>query len=169
MMNENYVIRLNIEREGCPVMDTSLSVGTSEELSRAKKQIGRILADFVQIAEENADSGAGSVGSEGGERADSPGGQERVDGIKGAVQLRCHACGNVFGKFLNQRQAACLCRCGQLIDLTGPLARYSYTCPSCGKYGYGRTNLEDAEINVRCVCGENLTLRWNPAGREYRN
>lgn len=168
-MNENYMIRLNIEREGCPVMDTFLSVETAEELSRAKKQIEGILADFVRVSGMCVDTGAGSVGPACGEQTSSPGGQELPDGIKGLVQLRCPACGNVFGRFLNQRQTACLCRCGHPIDLTGPLARYSYTCPSCGKYGYGRTNLEDAEITTRCFCREELTLRWNPEVREYRN
>lgn len=166
MMNESYMIRLNIEREGCPVIDIFLSVGTAEELSRAKKQIEDTMALFVQLP-------GGAAGEDAGQESErveaSPGRLKSFQEMRGSVQLRCPACGSVFGKFLHDKTKSCVCRCGHSIDLTGPLARYSFTCPSCGKYSYGKTNLEDAEITVRCVCDENLTLRWNPETKEYQN
>lgn len=166
MTDESYMIRMNIEREGCPVVDTFLSVGTAEELSRAKKQIEDMLASFVQLPGGKAgeDAGQRPVGAEASHSHDE---MKPFQGVKGVVQLRCPACGNVFGKFLHDRMESCDCRCGHVIGLTGPLARYSFTCPSCGKYSYGRTNLEDAEITVRCACREEVSLMWNPEAREY--
>lgn len=166
MTNEIYMIRLNIERDGCPVIDTFLSAGTAEELSLAKKQIEYMLASFVQLpgGEAGENAGQGPVSAEASHSHDE---MKPFQGVKGPVKLRCPACGNAFGKFFHDRTKVCVCRCGHVIDLTRPLARYSFTCPSCGKYSYGRTNLEDAEITVRCACREEVSLGWNPKAREY--
>jgi hypothetical protein len=50
-----------------------------------------------------------------------------------------------------------------------PLARFEMDCPYCGKHTYGRTNLEDATVTVRCKCGENLELWWDRENKEYSN
>ena len=90
-------------------------------------------------------------------------------GAKGLLRLKCRACGNEFGKFLQEYQQSVACKCGSQIDLTAPLASFRFTCPYCGKEGWGKTNAEDAEITTRCKCGSDLTLEWNPEAREYRN
>lgn len=85
------------------------------------------------------------------------------------LRLRCKECGNTFGIFLREYQTEVLCRCGHSIDLTAPLAKYHFTCPYCEREKFGKTNLEDPEITVRCNCGGDVDLRWNPKAREYQN
>ena len=58
---------------------------------------------------------------------------------------------------------------GHHIDLTIPLARYHFTCPYCEKKTFGRTNLEDPNITIRCKCGGSIDLCWVPKAKEYRN
>ncbi len=90
-------------------------------------------------------------------------------GAKGLLRLRCPDCGNIFGTFLREPKTEIDCKCGHHIDLTGPLARYRFTCPYCEKDSWGYTNLEDPEITIRCKCGGDVELRWNAKAKEYQN
>ena len=90
-------------------------------------------------------------------------------GVKGRLRLYCPDCQNAFGTFLREPQTKSECRCGHVFDLTAPLAKFSFTCPSCDRDGWGKTNSEDAEICVDCRCGEELVLEWNARAKEYRN
>ena len=107
------------------------------------------------------------------EEAPAPGGghvsDRPAEGVRGLIRLRCPECGSTFGTYLKERQSEIACRCGYHIDLTAPLARYRFICPYCEKETWGRTNLEDPEITIRCKCGGDVDLRWNPKEREYQN
>lgn len=94
---------------------------------------------------------------------------DKQSGVKGRLQLNCPECGNAFGTFLHEYQQTINCKCGHAFNLTDPLASFRFTCPYCRNEGWGKTNSEDAEIAVRCRCGEDLTLEWDAASREYRN
>lgn len=90
---------------------------------------------------------------------------------KGLMLLRCSKCKNEFVQFLREPQTTNECRkCGAKIPLDA-LARFEFTCPDCKKVSYGRTNVEDAEIEnekFSCVCGRRIPkLTWNPAKRCY--
>lgn len=92
-------------------------------------------------------------------------------GTKGLMLLRCPKCKDEFVQFLREPQTVHECRkCGAKIPLDA-LARFEYTCPDCKKTGYGRTNIEDAEITNQkfsCVCGRSIPkLTWDPAKRCY--
>ena len=92
-------------------------------------------------------------------------------GAKGLMYLRCPKCKNEFVQFLREPQTTNECRkCGAKIPLD-VLARFEFTCPDCKKASYGRTNVEDAEIEnekFSCVCGRRIPkLTWNPAKRCY--
>lgn len=85
--------------------------------------------------------------------------------------LRCPKCKNEFVQFLHEPQTTNECRkCGAKIPLDA-LVRFEFTCPDCKKVSYGRTNVEDAEIEnekFSCVCGRRIPkLAWNPAKRCY--
>ena len=94
---------------------------------------------------------------------------KRPEGARGLLRLYCRECGNTFGTFLKELQSEITCRCGHHIDLTVPLARYRFTCPHCGKESWGKTNLEDPELTARCICGEDVVMRWNSKEREYQS
>ena len=90
---------------------------------------------------------------------------------KGLMYLRCSKCKNEFVQFLREPQTTNECRkCGAKIPLDA-LSRFEFTCPDCKKVSYGRTNVEDAEIEnekFSCVCGRRIPkLTWNPAKRCY--
>lgn len=87
----------------------------------------------------------------------------------GLLRLRCPACGSTFGTFLREYKTQFPCRCGHAIDLTVPLSRCRFTCPYCEKEYRGQTNLEDPAILIRCKCGGDVDLSWNPKAREYQN
>ena len=86
---------------------------------------------------------------------------------RGAMFLQCPECGRRFGTFLKEPADAVECRCGHSISLDN-IARYTYTCPCCERTRYGWTNLEDPDITQACVCGNEVSLSWNKAAREYQ-
>ncbi|MCD7857767.1 MAG: hypothetical protein LUG55_08240 [Clostridiales bacterium] len=88
-------------------------------------------------------------------------------GARGLLRLHCPECGKSFTTFLKNRQETFTCRCGHAIDLTAPLVRFEYTCSKCEKHSFGYTNIEDAEIDMDCICGAPVTLQWVAKQRRY--
>lgn len=183
-----YIFRIQIELEGKMVLDTSITTKDSrEDLIKTKKTVRRLLDEYAPLPPvltpapdipptpepEAQDPAADQRQDEQPEEAPAPGGGHVLDkppeGVRGLIRLRCQECGSTFGTYLKERQSEITCRCGHHIDLTVPLARYRFTCPYCEKETWGRTNLEDPEITIRCKCGGDVDLRWNPKEREYQN
>lgn len=92
-----------------------------------------------------------------------------LEGVRGALHLRCEGCGKTLATFLKMKQREITCRCGHITDLTRPLARFQYTCPYCEMQRWGWTNLEDANISIKCKCGGMVDLQWVYKAKEYRN
>ena len=92
-----------------------------------------------------------------------------VEGARGLLRMCCPDCGKTFMVFLKDFQTEVSCNCGHSFDLTLPLAKFQYVCPYCENERYGRTNSEEALIQIRCKCGGDVDLEWNPKTKEYRN
>lgn len=90
-------------------------------------------------------------------------------GKSGVLLLRCDACGDIFLAAPRGYRTSWGCRCGHQIDLDKPFAKYSFTCPHCGEFRWGQTNLENPEIEVSCKCGKKTVLRWDPEKKKYLN
>lgn len=192
-----YTFQLRIERDDRIILDTAIAAkGDADGVAKAKKTIQRLLNEYTPVIKppvqakdpepeqtapalpEPENSGGSAqdpdddppVPEETAEPLPPPRTHERPpQGARGVLRLHCRACGNTFGTFLRDYQTEIACRCGQPIDLTAPLAMYRFNCPYCEKESWGRTNLEDPEITVRCKCGGDVDLRWNPKAREYQN
>ena len=91
----------------------------------------------------------------------------RQDGIKGLMKLRCPGCGDTFLAFSPEYRTEWNCKkCGTKIPLDNT-ALFEYDC-SCGRHTFGRTNIEDADLNFSCGdCGKTTSLKWNPATKKY--
>ena len=166
--------RLQIEREDRTVLDSAITVkATDGEISRAKKTIQELLSEYAPAAERPEPTPPNQEESRseesGPETKLPPPVADRPHGAKGLMKLHCPDCGNRFGVFLKDYQEAINCKCGHLFDLTAPLARFYFTCPYCEKEAWGKTNAEDAGVTIRCVCGGDIDLEWDPEHREYRN
>jgi len=190
-----YTFRLRIERSEQTILDTTIgSAISADEVAKAKKNIRRLLDEYAPTIKAQGElpteiqKAETPTPSETNSRTDEvPANQEvqhtepaapqsaaqvpeqKPDGAKGLLCLGCSECGNTFGTFLREHQTEIDCKCGHSIDLTVSLAKYRFTCPYCEKETWGRTNLEDPDITVRCKCGENVNLRWNPKAKEYQN
>lgn len=168
-----YTFSLCIKQDGKVLIGTEASAGDSpEEIAKAKKTIQRSLNEYTpkttvphpQKTEPTPEATAPPP-----VQTVTPPVSEKQVGVRGLVQVRCPECNNVFSTFLKEYQTEVLCKCGHRIDLTAPLARFAYTCPYCEQTRWGKTNLEDPEITVRCKCGGDVDLRWNPSTKEYQN
>ena len=186
-LTPTYTFRLQIERSDRPILDTEITVkGTPDEIAKAKKSVQRLLNDHtptpkapepVPTPAPEADAPAlpepeaQATATE--QQQDTPAEdaitRKPPEGARGLLRLRCPECSNTFGTFLREYQTEVDCKCGHLIDLTAPLARFRFTCPCCQQEGFGKTNLEDPEITVRCKCGEEVALEWRPTAKEYQN
>lgn len=171
-----YTFSLQIGQEDKTILDATISaMPTVEDIARAKESILRLLNDYTPVvqapipAEPAKTEALQSDVALYSQTQDTHAQRKEPEGAKGLLQLCCPACGNVFGTFLRERQNSIACKCSHSIDLTTPLARYRFTCPSCQHEGYGQTNLEDPEITVPCKCRADVKLRWVPAVKEYRN
>lgn len=171
-----YTFSLCIKQDGKVLIGTEVGAGdTQEDITRAKKTIQRLLNEYNPAArmpkptpempepEVTAPPPVQKVTPPAVEKAEKP------VGVRGLLQIRCPECNNTFGTFLREYQTSVICKCGHHIDLTAPLARFAYTCPYCEQTRWGRTNLEDPEITVRCKCGGDVDLQWNPSTKEYQN
>ncbi len=185
-----YTFHLYIERDDREIIDATITAKDDPgEIAKAKKDLKRLLDAYSPTLKaspapapdipppqepENSDSGTPSADQPDKAEDAAPSSvaqtsSKRPNGAKGLLLLRCAECGNTFGTFLREYQTGIACKCGHQIDLTAPLARYHISCPSCGHEGFGRTNLEDPEIEVRCRCGRDVTLRWVPDAKGYQN
>ena len=171
-----YTFSFCIRRDGEVLIGADVGAGDSvEEITRAKKTIQRLLNEYNPAAKVPAV--CSKKPKQQTEDPDEPPPVQNVtppmtekpSGVRGLIQVRCPECDNVFGTFLREYQTDVSCKCGRHIDLTLPLARFAYTCPYCEQTRWGRTNLEDPEITIRCKCGGEINLRWNPNAREYQN
>lgn len=93
-------------------------------------------------------------------------------GAKGLMLLTCPGCHHTFKHFARENTDKVKCFCGTEVPVDN-VARFEYTCPSCGKLTYGRTNIETATIDagsMNCVCGTPCReLRWDPEARRFHD
>lgn len=168
----SYTFRLSIEREDRQMLDVAITAkGKAAELNRAKKTIQRLLNENTPKIEPGPipapDIPAPVIQAE--EPEDPAPEQVGVrHAVKGVVKLRCPECEKMFHTCLKDYQEHITCNCGRVIDLTdSTMARFEYDCPKCGKHNYGKTNLEDPEIEDNCVCGEIVRLKWDKQSKKY--
>lgn len=93
-------------------------------------------------------------------------------GAKSLMLLHCPGCGRTFKSFSKDFVEATKCFCGAEVPLLDT-ARFEFTCKSCGKLTYGRTNIETATIDagsMNCTCGTPCReLRWDPEVRSFHD
>jgi hypothetical protein len=175
---QTYTFSLCIDREGHTIIDTTVEVpDTREGITRAKRTIQRLMNEYAPISRAPEPVGlnlesqapAPTDPSPTAETAPTPPPEKKPDGARGLLHLHCKECGRAFTTFLREYQTGMDCKCGHQIDLTVPLATFAYTCPYCEQTRWGKTNREDPDIMVRCKCGGDVNLRWEPKSREYRN
>lgn len=86
--------------------------------------------------------------------------------------LHCPRCGHTFKHFSKDFAEATKCFCGAEAPLLDT-ARFEFTCNCCGKFTFGRTNIEDASIDagaLHCVCSTpSPEMRWDPEVRKFHN
>ena len=182
---ETYTFSLCIGWGNRTLVDTTVEVlATTEGIAKAKKTVQRMMNEYalpieavkvgapesvpLELAPENQ-APIDPTDLPEPEAAPAPPPEKKPEGARGLLRLRCPKCENTFGTFLREPQAAVPCKCGHWIDLTGQVGRYHLVCPYCQREGWGKTNLEDAGITVRCKCGEDVELRWVPEAKEYQN
>lgn len=158
----NYGFRLCITKNAAMVLD--ISMDGVKDTENAKRMLQRALEEYFPSEGQEEDALCGVQEENAAGQAVPP---VRTSGVKGAMMLRCKACGKTFGTFLKEPKREFLCNCGQCIDLTGNLDEYRYVCPGCGQTRYGKTNLEDAVMEDRCSCGSTAILTWDPEERRY--
>lgn len=195
-LNTTYTFRLQIERNDRTILETAIAAkADAAEVAKAKNAIQQLLNEYTptiqppkpvpapepaqadtqpQAEPEAQDSPAQAPEAEqrpeDTAEAAAPRAYERPPrGAKDLLWFHCKKCGDTFGTFLRARQTEVPCKCGRQIDLTGHLGRYHFICPYCQHEGWGMTNSEDPKITVRCKCGGDVDLRWNPKAREYQN
>ncbi len=178
---QSYTFSLCIDRGNHTIVDTTLEVpDTREGIAKARRTIQRLMNEYVPIpkaptptqepsklASEKQALIDEAATPESEPAPDTPP-EKKPDGARGLLQLYCKECGRTFTTFLREYQTKMECNCGYQIDLTAPLAQFTYICPDCNMPRWGQTNLEDPDITVRCKCGRNVNLRWTPNSREYQ-
>ena len=173
---QTYTFSLCIDRGGHTIVDTTVEVpDTREGITRAKRTVQRLMNEYAPTPKAPEPAGLTPETQPpadpllAAETAPASPPEKKPEGARGLLRLHCPECGNTFGTFLREYQTEVECKCGHQIDLTTPLALYRFTCPYCQHEGWGKTNLEDPEITVRCKCGEDVTLEWTPSEKEYQN
>ncbi len=194
-MSSTYTFQLRIRRSDRTILDTSITAeACADEVAKAKKNIQQLLNEYVPTlkpldkaptqvqetappspTEPDAQTDETPVDQQeqqtepSAPQSAAPIPDKKPDRVKGLVRLRCSECGSTFGTFLREYQSEIVCKCGHSIDLTAPLAKYRFTCPYCEKKTWGHTNLEDPDITIKCKCGGDVNLWWNPKTKEYQN
>ena len=175
---QTYTFSLFINQGNRTLVDTTVEVeATAKGIAKAKRTLQRLMNEYALAIEptqattpepENQ-APADPTEQPEPEAAPTPPPEKKPEGARGLLQLHCKECGRTFGTYLREPQTEVLCKCGHLIDLTGQLGKYRFTCPYCEKESWGRTNLEDPDITVRCKCGADVELRWQSKAKEYQN
>lgn len=191
---ERYTFGAYIKRGDNTVLDIAVeAINTPESIRKAISTVRRamtshapdvtpivIAADKIQSAHTVAQAAAApepattptSAASSQEQKPQSPTilkPDKPLEGVRGPLHLHCEGCGKTLATFLKVKQQAITCRCGHTADLTKPLARFHYTCRYCESERWGLTNVEDADISVKCKCGGMVDMQWEPKAKEYRN
>lgn len=90
------------------------------------------------------------------------------EGYTGFMKIRCSKCGKekAFCSKTPLTYFKCM-ECGTKTELVG-LAKLYADC-RCGRNSYYFTNIEDAEIDVKCIdCGTAIKTEWDVAKKCYR-
>lgn len=176
---QTYTFSLCIGQGNRILVDTTVEVpATTEGIAKAKRTVQRLMNEYapaiaptpvpVPPEPERQDTSNQTAQPE-PKAAPEPPPEKKPEGARGLLHLHCKECGRTFTTFLREYQTEMDCKCGHRIDLTVPLASFAYTCPYCEQARWGKTNLEDPEITVRCKCGSDVILRWAPKSKEYQN
>lgn len=171
-----YTFSICIDQGNRTIVDTTFEVpDTTEGVAKARRTIRHLMNEYApaieptQTAAPEPKAPIDQPGRSGPETTPDSPPEKKPEGARGLLRLRCPECGNTFGTFLREYQTEVACKCGHHIDITGQLGRYHFTCPYCEKETWGKTNLEDPEITVRCRCGGDVEVRWAPEAKEYQN
>lgn len=166
-----YTFRVSIRKnEQETIIDTAVSGCTPEEVAEAKATVKSLLDSYAPAFPAPAPAMEPQADPDGGKEPDpAPAPATGRKNPRGAMFLKCPSCGRTFGTFLREAADSVDCRCGYQIPTAGSgvLAHYNYTCPCCETMKYGWTNLQDAEIEMKCRCGNTVTLVWDAKAREY--
>lgn len=90
------------------------------------------------------------------------------EGYTGFMKIRCSKCGKgrTFCSKSPLTYFKCM-ECGTKTELVG-LAKLYADC-RCGRNSYYFTNIEDAEIDVKCIdCGTTIKTEWDVVKKCYR-
>ena len=94
--------------------------------------------------------------------------EKENEGYTGFMKIRCSKCGKerTFCSRSPLMYFKCM-ECGTKTELAG-LAKLYADC-RCGRNSYYFTNIEDAEIDVKCIdCGTAIKTEWDVAKKCYR-
>lgn len=94
--------------------------------------------------------------------------EPKNDGYTGFMKIRCSKCGKerTFCSKTPLTYFKCM-ECGTKTEFVG-LAKLYADC-RCGRNSYYFTNIEDAEIDVKCIdCGTAIKTEWDVAKKCYR-
>ena len=180
-----YTLAVSLYDNDNPIFDVTFTEMESSRLMKAKTKVISLMDEYLAgdggskavdgHATPDSSAKKPSVTSGGNlNKATNPGPSsgthlpQKDAGIKGLLLLHCSECGDTFHSFLKEPKSEFVCKCGHHIDLTANMAKYEFTCPNCEKRTWGHTNLEDAEITVRCLCGSDIDLQWVSKVKAYR-
>lgn len=184
-LTTTYTFRLQIVRNDRTIIDVAITAtAVPDGIAKAKENIQRMLNEYtpaIKVREpestrsletaapilpepESQEAPAADCRPDEPEKTAAPHQSitrtavKKPDGVKGLLRLRCPECGNTFGTFLREYQSEVECKCGRRIDLTAPLEKYRFTCPCCEKETWGITNIEGADISIKCKCDMDVNL-----------
>lgn len=156
-----YTLQLGIERDRESILEVSVAAeATPESVAKARNTILELLDRYIPLIDTQTAPAlpAPEPYSEPSRPSDNSDGS---NGVRGSLLLKCKECGHTFRTFLKNNQRRVSCKCGASIDLTKPLTRFEYFCDNCGRRQWGKTNSEDASIEVRCNCDRRAVLDWS--------
>lgn len=195
--NAKYTLTVNLSHRGDPVFQSSFAEEVPSKLVKAKLKLFSLMDEYIidngnsvsnvcqpdeaKAADDHSIPGlpvgkqpsvfgykpnkATGVGT--APASNSVPSPQKAE-VKGLLLLHCPDCDSTFQTFLKAPKSEFVCKCGHYIDLTANMAKYEFVCPNCEKKTWGHTNLEDAEISVRCMCGSEIDLQWVSKIKTYR-
>ena len=93
-----------------------------------------------------------------------------MTGYTGFLLIKCEHCGKVKAYHARSATTEHICRdCGETTVLReGKMTTAEFYCPDCGNTWRYKTNIEDAQIQHRCLnCNGQMTARWDPNAKGY--